>query len=473
MTALRVTRPFADAFGLRASSLGLWFVASAVAFAAGAADAREPAARVAPPKPATVTYVTSKGDTLYDIAARYLRNPADWARLAQINRVDAPRRLPAGVKLLLPVALLRQDMPGANVLATSGPAQHAFRDGPYLPLIEGTQLVEGDRVRTGSEGFVTLELTDGSHLMIPPDTELDLSTLRQTVLTGTTDRVVSLRRGRVESEVTHATKKDDRFQIRSPSVVAGVRGTRFRVNYDRDSGSTAVEVIEGAVGVDASSQAPAAGVPLRASTQLVAANYGSVTARGGAIGAPVPLLAAPTLLNASKVQDGDDVAFDAAPVEGARGYRALIGRDAGLLDTIRDVRTDGPHIPVGALDDGTYFVRVTAISADGLEGMPGTYAFERRHMGIGASGGPADGVHSYQFRWFVDRRAESTSFRFVLAANPDLRTPLVDRPDVGGGHVVVSNLPAGVYYWSVVAGQFDRGRYYEKATPVQSFRLDR
>lgn len=458
--------------GSRGFRIAAQLVTSTLMIGAGAAHAREPAARQTAPKPQMATYVTQKGDSLYNVADRYLRDPSDWTKVARINHVSAPRELPPGLKLLLPVPLLRQEMPGATVVATSGPAQRSYQHGPYLPVVEGSELVEGDSLRTGPEGFATLELPDGSHVRVPSETELVLTTFRKTVLTGVIDRVFSLLRGRVESEVTHATRKDDRFQIRSPSVVAGVRGTDFRVNYDGDNGSTAVEVIEGAVGVDASSAAPTPGVPLQASTQLVNAAYGSLTARGGAVGAPVPLLAAPALVNAGKVQDGDTVAFDAKPVEGASGYRAVIGRDAGLVDTIRDVRSTGPHIVIGALDDDTYFVRVTAISTQGLEGMPGTYAFERRHMGIGASGGALD-AHHYRFRWTVDRRAENTRFRFVLAANKDLSDPLVDRTDIRGGQVLVSNLAPGVYYWSVVAEQFDKGRYYEKATPVQSFRLDR
>jgi len=437
---------------------------------AGAAQAREPAAAAG--KPETVTYVTQQGDTLYNVAGRYLRKPGDWKQLARLNRVGAPRQLPPGLKLLLPVRLLREELPGATVVATSGPAQRSYQHGPYLPLIEGARLVEGDSLRTGAEGFATLEFPDGSHVRVPPQTELVLSRFRRTVLTGTTDRVFNLLRGRVESEVTHATRKDDRFQIRSPSVVAGVRGTDFRVNYDGHRGSTAVEVIDGAVGVDAAAAAPAAGRPLASSTQLVHASFGSVTARGGAVGAPVPLLPEPQLVHAGKVQDDPDVAFDVVPIDGAQRYRAQIARDAGFVDTIRDVRSASPHLDVGALADDTYFVRVTAISAQGLEGLPGTHAFERRQMGIGASGG-AIGAHNYRFRWTADRHAQNTRFRFVLATTPDLRAPLVDRPDLGGAEVTVSNLAPGTYYWSVVAEQFDKGRYYQKATPVQSFRLDR
>jgi len=59
----------------------------------------------------------------------------------------------------------------------------------------------------------------------------------------------------------------------------------------------------------------------------------------------------------------------------------------------------------------------------------------------------------------------------VLAATPDLQHPIVDRVDLDAGHIVVSNLPAGVYYWTVVAEQFENGKFYEKGSPVQSFTL--
>ncbi len=446
--------------------------------AAHAHQPGHPPTHAASKSPETTIYVTRSGDSLYDIAQRYLRDPADWTQLARLNRVSAPRRLKPGTALRVPVALLRQDGLSARVIATSGPASHTFGSGPQLPLIVGANLVEGEHVQTGDNGFATLEMADGSHLVIPPGTVLDLATLRQTALTGSTDRIVNLQHGEVNTEVTHATKKDDRFQIRSPSVVAGVRGTSFRVNYDGDKGSTAVEVLEGAVGVDAASSgqaasvAPAPGMPLAASTQLVAARHGSLTLAGRAVGTPVPLLDAPELRNPAKIQDDAVVAFDLAPMTLAHGYRVQVGRDAGLLDLIRDLRTDNAHVDVGSLDDGTYFVRLTAIDENGLEGMPSTYAFERRRVSLDATAGRVENSRDYAFRWFVNRSAGDTRFRFVLAASPDLGTPLVDRTDIKDGQIVVRDLPKGVYYWSVIAEQFEGGRYYQKASPVQSFRLD-
>ena len=60
----------------------------------------------------------------------------------------------------------------------------------------------------------------------------------------------------------------------------------------------------------------------------------------------------------------------------------------------------------------------------------------------------------------------------MLGTTADLRAPLIDRTDITTGELVLRDLPKGVYYWTVIAEQFDNGRYYQKASPVQSFRLD-
>ena len=259
--------------------------------------------------------------------------------------------------------LLRQQPESARVIDTSGPAEHAFGNEPYTPLVPGMRLGEGDRVRTGQNGFVTLELVDGSHVSLLSDGMANIGRLRRTALTGATDRVIDLQRGEVDSKVTRSTKKDDRFQIRSPSEDAGVRGTRFRVNYEHDEQETAIEVLDGVVGVDATSaRMPSPGVSMQAPTQLVKADFGSVTRAGGDIGGPVELLPAPVLTDPDRIQNARDVAFDIVPASEAAAYRVQIARDADLLDLIRDVHVIEPHAGFGDLPDGTYFVRILDVS---------------------------------------------------------------------------------------------------------------
>jgi hypothetical protein len=436
--------------------------------------------RVKATAPAYVQYTTREGDSLYDIADRYMNGPADWETLSRLNHVPAPRRMRAGIVLRLPAERLKQDWETARVVATSGPAERAFGKNPYAPLTPDTTLVEGDRIRTGPNGFVTLELPDGSFVTVAQDGELDIGKLRRTRLTGAGDRVFDLHHGEVESQVTHAKQPDDRFQIRSPSVVAGVRGTRFTVSYSGDAQTTMVAVFDGAVGVDPTARngrnggsyaAPPPGVPLQASEQLVKASFGNVTRAGGAIGDPVELLPAPALMQPARVQDGKTVAFDLVPAVQAASYRVQISRDADQLDLVRDVHVNAPHADFGDLPDGTYFVRIAATAANGLDGLPKVYAFERRKVGLEVSAAPRAGTHDYEFRWFVSRAQVDTRFRFVMGTTSDLHEPIVDRTDLSGGQLVVSDLPAGVYYWTIIAEQFQNGRLYETGSAVRSFTI--
>lgn len=432
--------------------------AVAFAFAAQHAVAQPPAAAGK-----TVVYRTQAGDTLYDVAARYLQGPDDWQLLQQINGVPAPKHLQPGVALKLPVARLRKEKLTARVVAVQGTAEHASGDA-YAPLVNDATLTEGDRVRTGANGFLTLELADGTHMSLPPDSQLDLKTLRRTVLTGALDREFELTRGSVDSEVTHLKKRDDRFQIRSPSVVAGVRGTRFRVNYDAaGNAATRVEVLDGTVGVAGKRQA--------AAPTLVHANFGSVSTSSGAVGEPVQLLPAPALSHPDKVQDEPDVAFDIAPLADAHAYRLQLAHDAGMLDLFRETRTDTPRAVLRDVPNGTYFVRLAAIDANGLEGQPRTYAFERRQMGLDASA--SSGAGGYEFRWSPNGSGKDARYRFVLSRSKDLSAPVVDQMGLQARKITVAHLPPGDYYWAVTVEEFEGGKFYQKTSPVSAFTLSR
>ncbi|MDV2121484.1 FecR domain-containing protein [Burkholderia pseudomallei] len=445
------------------------YVLTACCAAATALAAQHAAAQSAKNRSvATVDYTTRSGDTLYDVSARYLQGTDDWPLVAQLNDVPVPKHLQPGVVLKLPAARLRKERLSARVIAAHGTVESAGRgSAQFAPVAVDATLTEGDRLRTGSNAFVTLELSDGTHLSLPPDSQIDLATLRRTVLTGTLERVIDLRRGSVDSEVTHLKKKDDRFQIRSPSVVAGVRGTRFRVNYDKDGrASTTVEVLDGTGG--GAPRAP------RSADTLVHANFGNVTSASGVVGSPIALLDAPQLANPAKIQDDPQVAFDLVPLGGAQSYHVQIARDAGLYDLFKEVQVSAPRATFADVPDGTYFVRIAAIDSHGLEGQPRIYAFERRRFGVDASAAPADG--GYAFRWSTTQdgaAAGATRFRFVLSRSKDLSNPIVDQVDAQGGRIAVSNLTPGDYYWSVIAERYEGGRFHEKASAVNAFTIAR
>ncbi|MGN6232215.1 MAG: FecR domain-containing protein [Trinickia sp.] len=436
---------------------------------------------------ATATYITVAGDTLYEVAQRYLTDAASWRVLAVLNHVSAPRRLPPGTALRLPLALLRRDSMPVSIVALSGlvtaRAHGRSADAgasPSVPLLLGRILGEDDTVSTGADGFATLELDDGSYVSIAPNSRVVLSILRKMALTGIEDHVIELQHGEVSNEVTHAKQQGDRFEVRTPSIVAGVRGTRFRVN--ELPSMTAVEVLDGTVAVGASAKTrkddgkdkanakAAKAADASSPSQFVGAGHGSATPNGGAVGVPQALLPPPRLAHPGKVQDGKLVRFDLEPAPGAAGYRVQIARDADLLDLIRDARVESPSATFSDVPDGTYFVRVSSIDASGLEGIPRVYAFERRANELSATAA-SEGPHEYRFAWRISRTAPDTRFRLVLSSRQDLRDPIVDAVDLTEPSLVVSDLPAGEYHWRVVSEQYDHGRFYETVGPVRTFTL--
>jgi predicted phage tail protein len=165
------------------------------------------------------------------------------------------------------------------------------------------------------------------------------------------------------------------------------------------------------------------------------------------------------------------VTFSVEPAPGASGYRIQIARDADLLDLIRDARMQAPSATFSDLADGTYFVRVSVIDANGLEGIPRVYAFERRANELSATAAPHAGSHAYRFVWRASRADPGTRFRLVLSRHEDLREPVVDAVDLAETSLVVSDLPAGDYFWRVVSEQYDHGRFYETIGAVRTFTL--
>ncbi|KWN16840.1 peptidase M23 [Burkholderia territorii] len=408
----------------------------------------------------TVVYMTRAGDTLYDVAERYLQGADDWRLLAQLNGVPVPKRLQRGFALKLPITRLREEQLSAHVLAMQGPAQRAL-GGAYVPLAVEATLTEGDCLRTGSTGFVSLEFSDGTHMSLPPDSELELATLRRRVLIGKSDRNFVLKRGSVDSEVTHLKKRDDGFQIRSPSVVAGVRGTHFRVSYDAiGTAATRIEVLDGEVGVMGSN---------RHEATLVHAYYGSIATSDGRIGAPVQLLPPPALVKPERVQDDPEVAFELMPLANARAYHVQLAHDAGLLDLFSETRTDTTRATFRGVPNGTFFVRIAAIDENGLEGMPRTYAFERRQIDIDAT--VTLDVEGYVFRWSPKGVGANVHYRFVLSKSKDLSAPVVDQVGLTTQQVTIAHLPPGEYFWAVTVEEYAEGHFYEKTGPVSTLTL--
>jgi hypothetical protein len=203
--------------------------------------------------------------------------------------------------------------------------------------------------------------------------------------------------------------------------------------------------------------------------ELLPAGFGMASALSG----PVPLLPAPELIAPGRIQDDEELRFTLKPLPGATGYNVQIAQDAGFLNVLDETSTASTEAVLPPLGDGSYFVRVTGIDPNGLEGFPATYAFYRRLNRLTASleETRAGRYRQYLFRWNAPD-APRAQYQFQLSAEPGGVTPLIDEIGLTQTSFIVTDLPVGVYHWRVMTVDVSGGRVHEKWTPFQELRIE-
>lgn len=437
-----------------------WSAAAALVCAgAWAADeqpaAATPAASPAASAPATDWhYRVVRGDTLYSIANSYLAPGSGWQRLQRLNRVADPKRLEPGRQLRLPVAWLRAEATVASVAFLSGSAQRE-RAGERIALVVGDTLQPGDLLRTEPEANLTLRLADSTRVLVSGGSQLRMDSLLVFGQSGVTHSQLSLEQGEAESRVNPQRTPGSSFDVRTPVLTLGVRGTEFRVRTA--AGSTAAEVTEGRVAASVG----------RKPVATIGDGFGMVA--GGAGATPVrPLPAAPGLSTLPTRYERVPLRFSWPALPGAAGYRAQVFADATLNQRLLDGEFAEPAAQWADLPDGRYLLQVRARDPQGLEGRSGQLVFtlkarpEPPFMTT-----PRDEGHAYgervEFSW--TKAAAAQRYHLQVADDARFETVRVDRGDVGGERLALA-LPPGRYHWriaSIAAGD-DHGPFSDASS---------
>ena len=114
----------------------------------------------------------------------------------------------------------------------------------------GGEIVAGSTLKTGEGSRAELTFPDGSVVRVGPASQLKVD---GSAFDGKTKEVkvqATLVAGEAWAKVAKLVDDKSKFQVKTANAVAGVRGTVFRVNVDRDE-ATVVKVYNGAVAVAA------------------------------------------------------------------------------------------------------------------------------------------------------------------------------------------------------------------------------
>jgi hypothetical protein len=416
------------------------------------------AALAAPPPAATADaapparYVTKPGDTLIGLADRALVSQDAWRPVARINGIADPHRMPVDKTLVIPSALLRREPFDARIAAWSG----QVRTTPAKPVAIGSMIGAGTIVETGPNSFVTLLLADGSKVTLPSQSRVRIDRLNRVALDGNVDRGFTVLEGRGDFAVPRRERPADRFLVKTPVAVAAVRGTHFRVEHRAPA--SIISVIEGDV----------AGRPLQQPAEAsVGAGQGAVV--GAVTSRLATLLPPPQLENPGRVQDDPDVVFEIAPL-GARRH-VVLARDAGFVDVFGESESGDRVLRFADIADGALYVRVSAIDADGIEGLPADYEIDRYRTGLAADATTVPRrPRQTRFAWTATG-AGVPGFDFVLARDAALTDRVVDAPGLAATELTVTGLAPGDWFWQVSMRIQDGGKTRVRQLPVRKLTI--
>lgn len=381
-------------------------------------------------------HVLQPGETLIGISGQLLERPANWPTLQRLNRIADPYHMLPGSVISIPVALLRREPVDARIAASKGDVR---RDGQ--PVAAGDVVRQGDPLSTGEQSFATVELVDGSRLVLQPSTRLRVERMVRVRGTTQTETRLHLDQGRVESSVSKSPSGQPHFRIDTPGATVGVRGTEFRVA--EGDGPTRAEVSEGTVAV--------AGSKRRVATD-VAAGYGLVVESGHSL-VPVALLPPPDLSGLPPLQERTIVRVSLPAIPEARAYRIQIAADRQMRDIRADALTDKPEAKFAGLPDGDYTLRARAIDANGLEGRDADFPFRlKAHpeppFVIAPTANAKLRAETAAFSW--SSASEAARYRLQLAADAGFAAPLADIDAIDGTAIVpAKKLAPGEYWWRI------------------------
>lgn len=124
------------------------------------------------------------------------------------------------------------------------------RQDEFIALAGRQRVQAGDTVKTGKDGEVELYWLDGTRIKVGADTLMTVLKCQINTATKSETSMFKLDVGRLWIRVLKVLSHKSKFEIKTPTATAGVRGTVFSVAVTPD-GVTSISVREGQVAVEA------------------------------------------------------------------------------------------------------------------------------------------------------------------------------------------------------------------------------
>ncbi|MEW6200410.1 MAG: FecR domain-containing protein [bacterium] len=118
--------------------------------------------------------------------------------------------------------------------------------GEWKEAKDGMLLREGDIIKTSADSSCVLKWSQGNAVKMTPFTNLKIERLEINPSAGAENSSLGMWTGKVYGQVKKMTNSASTFEFKTPTAIAGVRGTKLAVGVGEDE-TTSVECFEGTV----------------------------------------------------------------------------------------------------------------------------------------------------------------------------------------------------------------------------------
>jgi hypothetical protein len=168
-----------------------------------------------------------------------------------------------------------------------------------------------------------------------------------------------LEQGRMTNAIERRLKANEHFRTRTPMAITGIRGTEFRIRLE-DEQSSVVETLKGKVALSAAGK-----------NVLVRKGQGVRVKKGQPPAQPRPLPPAPPLPELQPVYRTIPIQITVPAQKNRSAFHLRITSDEKGLDTLVDQTVKpGGTFSIASLQDGIYFLFLSAIDRQGFESAP-------------------------------------------------------------------------------------------------------
>lgn len=387
-------------------------------------------------------YTVNQNDSFERIYQKYLNKRANIKALSRYNHHQLSKKLQPGQIINIPVEMLKKIQTNAQVLLVYGDVSVTnIAGGDAHKVKKSDLLTQGDSLTTGRNSLAKLLFADGSNIDIQPNSNLGIQASYKYAGKETFVTILKLVKGRTEVSANPDHVVGNTLQIQTPSAVAAVRGTQFRVGAEDNIALQ--ETLEGNVAFSASGQ-----------EVLLAKGYGSVAEKGKAPLPPIQLPNAPDVSALQKLLENNPAEFTLPPQQDVVVWVGQLALNADFTQILNEQTTPSGKLVFADLADGQYYLKLRAQDQHGLQSLNAIHSFNVKFRApepmlelIEPLDGAVIPLAPTDLSWTPIPAA--TSYIIQIARDIDFEDKVFERNASYSKLTINQSFGAGEYYWRV------------------------